>query len=184
MWYLMCMSYPLPCIDELRMHLRQKKKGLNISQCLNSKFTARKKSQLVYVQGRPVSTCHTLCQISFAWNICSIYTAVFTGLFNIVKKMCIGNYCLVLVYEHHYKLNTYMYTIMSPQVTILCQIIKNSDFIFVLKILSPCLFAVSPPQSVLLFHDNICRIALVLAHYSSLLVRTLPGVRTGKSTTS
>lgn len=77
-----------------------------------------------------------------------------------------------------------MYTIMSPQVTILCQIIKNSDFIFVLKILSPCLFAVSPPQSVLLFHDNICRIALVLAHYSSLLVRTLPGVRTGKSTTS
>lgn len=53
-----------------------------------------------------------------------------------------------------------------------------------LKYLSPCLFAVSPPQSVLLFHDNICRIALVLAHYSSLLVRTLPGVRTGKSTTS
>lgn len=42
----------------------------------------------------------------------------------------------------------------------------------------------SPPQSVLLFHDNISRIVLVLAHYSSLLVRTLPGVRTGKSTTS
>lgn len=34
------------------------------------------------------------------------------------------------------------------------------------------------------FCSMICRIALVLAHYSSLLVRTLPGVRTGKSTTS
>lgn len=183
MWYLMCMSYPLPCIDELRMHLRQKKRSKHF---LVFKFKIHCKKKII-VSTCIGQTCLYLPYImpnSFAWNICLIYTAVFTGLFNIVKKMCIGNYCLVLVYEHHYKLNTYMYTIMSPQVTILCQIIKNSDFIFVLKILSPCLFAVSPPQSVLLFHDNICRIALVLAHYSSLLVRTLPGVRTGKSTTS
>lgn len=172
MWYLMCMSYPLPCIDELRMHLRQKKRSKHFL-VFKFKIHCKKKILVSICIGQ---TCLYLPYIMPNF-ICMEY------LLNL-HKMCIGNYCLVLVYEHHYKLNTYMYTIMSPQVTILCQIIKNSDFIFVLKILSPCLFAVSPPRSVLLFHDNICRIALVLAHYSSLLVRTLPGVRTGKSTTS